>query len=154
MPYPKDSKAPYFSGRPGDPLDSFLREFEELANQSALTAQQKLETILRYIPPTLQDLWKILEGYSANDWPAFRRSLEKMYRNTSVQAKYSKPKLYEFIDYNSKTRMRGEEDVHQYYRDFHVFAQPLIESNRITMEERDSAFWYGFHEDDRDKLYF
>ena len=65
MPYPKDSKAPYFSGRPGDLLDSFLQEFEELANQSALTAQQKLETILRYIPPTLQDLWKIFEGYLA-----------------------------------------------------------------------------------------
>ena len=71
MPYPKDSKAPYFSGRPGDPLDSFLREFEELANQSALNPQQKLETILRYIPLTLQDLWKILDGYSANDWPVF-----------------------------------------------------------------------------------
>ena len=154
MPYAKDNKAPYFSARPGDILDDFLREYEELATTCTLTDQQKVETILRYIPPELRDLWKILEGYSTHDWAAFKRSLAKLYRSTSTQAKYSKQKLYDFVYYNSQTRMRSEEDVHQYYREFHIFCQPLIEATRITTEERDSAFWYGFHPEDRDKLSF
>ena len=72
MPYAKDNKAPYFSARPGDILDDFLREYEELATTCTLTDQQKVETILRYIPPELRDLWKILEGYSMHDWAAFK----------------------------------------------------------------------------------
>ena len=154
MPYAKDNKAPYFSARPGDSLDDFLRDFEELATTCGLSAQQKLETILRYIPPDLRDLWKILDGYSTHDWAEFRRALARLYRSTSTQAKYSKQKLYDFVHYSSQSRKRSEEDVHQYYREFHIFCQPLIEATRITTEERDSAFWYGFHPEDRDKLAF
>lgn len=79
MPYTKDNKAPYFSARPGDLLDDFLREYEDLATTHVLTPQQKVETILRYIPPELRDLWKILEGYSTHDWGLFRQSLAKLY---------------------------------------------------------------------------
>jgi hypothetical protein len=55
MPYAKDNKAPYFSGRPEDTLDDFLREYEELATTCTLTPQQKVETILRYVSPQLRD---------------------------------------------------------------------------------------------------
>ena len=154
MPYAKDNKAPHFSARPGDSLDDFIREYEELANTCTLNDQQKVETILRYIPHELRDLWKILEGYTTHDWTVFKRSLAKLYRNTSTMGKYTKQKLYDFVGYNSQSRMRGEEEVHQYYREFHIFCQPLIEAARITTEERDSAFWYGFHPEDRDKLSF
>lgn len=96
MPYAKDNKAPYFSARPGDSLDDFLRDFEELATTCGLSVQQKLETILRYIPPDLRDLWKILDGYSTHDWAEFRRALARLYRSTSMQAKYSKQKVIRF----------------------------------------------------------
>src|SRR6266702_4109757 len=48
--------------------------------------------------------------------------------------------------------MRDEEDVIQYYRQFLVFCQPLVDTCKITDDERDSAFWYGFHPDDREAL--
>ena len=53
MPYVKDNKAPHFSAHPGDSLDDFIREYEELANTCTLNDQQKVETILQYIPHEL-----------------------------------------------------------------------------------------------------
>ena len=153
MPSARDNKAPYFSGQVGDPLDEFLREYEELATTCTLNNQQKVETILRYIPSDLRDLWKILDGYATHDWTLFRQSLEKLYQGTSARSKYSKRKLHDFVNYNSRSRMRSEDDVLQYYRQFHIFCQPLRESNRITTEECDAAFWFGFHPADRDKLF-
>ncbi|KAH8977017.1 hypothetical protein EDB92DRAFT_1822827 [Lactarius akahatsu] len=152
MPSAHERKAPFFSGRVGDPLDEFLREYEELATTYALTPQQKVETVLRYIPHDLRDLWKILDGYTGHDWALFRQSLERIYEGTSAQSRHSKQKLYDFAHYNSRTRMRDEEDIIHYYRQFLVFCQPLIEDHRITTDERDYAFWYGFHPEDRDKL--
>ena len=84
MPSARDNKAPYFSGQVGDPLDEFLREYEELATTCTLNNQQKVETILRYIPSDLRDLWKILDGYATHDWTLFRQSLEKLYQSTSA----------------------------------------------------------------------
>ena len=63
-----------------------------------------------------------------HNWVAFKQSLAKLYRSTLTQAKYSKQKLYDFVYYNSQTRMQSEEDVHQYYQEFHIFCQPLIEA--------------------------
>ncbi len=152
MPPARSHRAPFFSGHVGDPLDDFLREFEELATSCALTDQQKIETVIRYIPNDLRDLWKILDGYTAHDWALFRQSLERTYEMTSAQSHYSKQKLYNFIHYNSCTRMRDEEDIMRYYHQFLVFCQPLIESHRITTDEHDGTFWYGFHPDDWEKL--
>ncbi|KAH9159204.1 hypothetical protein EDB89DRAFT_2237255 [Lactarius sanguifluus] len=152
MPSARERKAPFFSGRVGDPLDEFLQEYEELATTFALTPQQKVETVLRYIPQDLRDLWKILDGYATHDWALFRQSLERIYEGTTAQSRHSKQKLYDFAHYNSRTRMRDEEDVIHYYRQFLVFCQPLIEDHRITTDESDYAFWYGFHPEDRDKL--
>jgi hypothetical protein len=115
MPSACDNKALYFSAHVGDPLDNFLQEYEDLATSCALTPQQKVETILWYIPTNLRDLWKILDGYAGHDWNIFRVSLEQLYKSTLTQSKYSKQKLYDFVHYNSRTRMRSEEDVHEYY---------------------------------------
>jgi len=145
-------RAPFFSGHVRDPLDEFLQEYDKLATSYNLTAQQKVETVLHYILHDLWDLWKILEGYPANDWDLFHQSLQRIYKGTSVQSRYSKQKLYDFVHYNSQTCMCDEEDVIQYYQQFLVFCQPLIETRQITDDERNSMFWYGFHPDDQDKL--
>ena len=152
MPPTRSHHAPFFSGHVGDPLDDFLREFEELAISCTLMDQQKIETVICYILNDLRDLWKILEGYATHDWALFRQLLEQTYETTSAQSRYSKQKLHDFIHYNSWMCMCNEEDIMRYYRQFLVFCQPLIESRRITTDERDGAFWYGFHPDDREKL--
>ncbi|KAH8987703.1 hypothetical protein EDB86DRAFT_3082037 [Lactarius hatsudake] len=152
MPSTCECKAPFFSGRVGDPLDEFLWEYEELATTFALTPQQKVETVLRYIPHDLRDLWKILDSYATHDWALFQQSLERIYEGTLAQSRHSKQKLYDFAHYNSQTHMCNEEDIIHYYQQFLVFCQPLIEDHQITTDKRNYAFWYGFHPDDRDKL--
>ncbi len=111
MPPAHSHCAPFFSGHVGDPLDDFLHEFEELAISCALTDQQKIETIICYIPNDLRDLWKILDSYATHDWVLFRQLLEWTYETTSAQSRYSKQKLYDFIHYNSRMCMCDGEDI-------------------------------------------
>jgi hypothetical protein len=102
MPYVKDNKAPHFAGEVGEQLEDFLREYEELATTCTLTDRQKVKTILHYVPHKLQYLWKVLDGYSAHDWNAFRLSLEGLYQATSTQAKYSLWAFSNIIQFSCK----------------------------------------------------
>ena len=52
MPSARSSRAPHFSGDEDELLTEFLREYEDLADGFGLTEEQKLHTILRYIPRT------------------------------------------------------------------------------------------------------
>src|ERR1700733_244581 len=79
MPSRRSNCAPYFSGQVNDPIEDFLSEYEELANSCGLTDRQKVETIIRYMPLSLRDLWKSLDGYLAHDWTGFRSELEGIY---------------------------------------------------------------------------
>jgi hypothetical protein len=152
MPSARDTKAPKFSGEVDESLDEFLREYEDLATGCTLTDRQKVETILRYVPEDLRNLWKILGGFSTHDWNAFRGSLEHLYQGTAANALYTKQRLYDFVASSNTKRIGDIRDVHQYFRKFHIYSQHLVEDSRITTEERDTAFWYGFHPDDREKL--
>src|SRR6266571_4026223 len=44
------------------------------------------------------------------------------------------------------------DDVLQYYRQFLCLSVPLVHAGHLSEEERDAAFWYGFHPDDREVL--
>jgi hypothetical protein len=71
-------RAPYFSGQPNEPLAAFLQEFDVLATSHRLTDAQKVRTILEYIPPTVRDFWKTLDGFGAGDWQTFRTAIEAL----------------------------------------------------------------------------
>ena len=153
MPTPRSNRAPYFSGRVGDPIEDFLDEYSELADSCGLSEQQKVEAIVRYIPLALRDLWKSWESYQRHDWAALRATLEDIYDGTSSLSRHSGQKLMEFVKNSSKTCMSDEEDVLQYYRQFLVLSKPLIDSQRLTAGERDRAFWSGFHNRDHSEMY-
>ncbi len=65
MPPPHSYEAPYYSGQVGNPIEDFLREYEELTDGCNLTEQQKVEKITHYICPELRYLWKSHNGYQA-----------------------------------------------------------------------------------------
>ena len=153
MPTFRSNRAPYFSGRVGDPIEDFLSEYEELANSCGLTDQQKVEAVIRYIPFALRDLWKSLDGYQAQDWTDLKADLLGIYDGTSALSRHSEQKLLEFVRESSKSRMNDEGDVLQYYRHFLVLSKPLLDSHRLTTGERDKAFWRGFHSRDRAEMY-
>ena len=153
MPPPRSHRAPYFSGRVGDPIEDFLTEYEELANSCSLSDRQKVETVIRYIPLPLRDLWKSLDGYLARDWIDLKLTIEEIYDDTSALSRHSEQKLLDFVRQSSKSRMSNEEDVLQYYRHFLVLSKPLLDSHRLTSGERDRSFWRGFHSRDRAEMY-
>ncbi|KAH9170473.1 hypothetical protein EDB89DRAFT_2188133 [Lactarius sanguifluus] len=49
--------------------------------------------------------------------------------------------------------MDHEDNVLQYYRQFLCYSAPLLHTGHLSEEERDAAFWYGFHPDDREVLW-
>jgi hypothetical protein len=153
MPPRRSHHAPYFSGRVHDPIEDFLSEYEELAHSCDLTDRQKVETIIRYIPLHLRDLWKSLDGYSAHDWTDFRLALEEIYGSPSAPSRHTEQKLLDFMRYSSKSCMNDEEDVLSYYRQFLVLSKPLLDSQRLSTDKRNKVFWLGFHPCDRAEMY-
>ena len=133
------------TGHVSNPIEDFLREYEELADDCCLTSQQKVETIICYIPVALQDLWKLLEGYAARDWVDFKMMLEDTYDGPSACSRYSTQKLHDFVRHSAKMQMNEEEEVLQYYRQFLGLSNPLKRIGRLTDEECNKAFWLGFH---------
>ena len=153
MPPPRSNRAPYFSGQVGDPIEDFLDEYSELADSCGLAEQQKVEAIIRYIPYSHRVLWKSLDGYVARDWTEFRANLEEIYDGPSVPSRHSEQRLLDFVRESSKSRMNDEADVLQYYRDFLALSKPLLDSQRLSIYERDKAFWLGFHPHDHSEMY-
>ncbi|KAH9164719.1 hypothetical protein EDB89DRAFT_389163 [Lactarius sanguifluus] len=61
-------------------------------------------------------------------------------------------KLRSYVQDSARKRMYCEDDVLQYYRQFLCYSAPLVHSGHLSEEERDAAFWYGFHSEDREVL--
>lgn len=151
--YPRSLDAPYFSGRVSEPIEDFLSEYEELANSCDLTDCQKVEVNIRYIPLSLRDFWKSLDGYSARNLTDFRLALEGIYERPSAPSRHSEQKLQDSIRHSSKLRMSDEEDVLHYYRQSLVLSKPLLDSQRLSTHQRNKASWRGFHSRDRAEMY-
>lgn len=67
MPAAKSQCTPHFSGQDDEILTEFLREYEDLAVGNGLTEQQKVETILCYVPHSPCNLWVTLPAIGLQD---------------------------------------------------------------------------------------
>jgi hypothetical protein len=153
MPPPRSNRTPHFSGQVGNPLKDFFYEYKEFADSCGLTEHQKVETVIRYIPISLQDFWKSQNGYSTGDWADLKHDLLDIYDDTPAQSHHSKQKLVDFIRWSAKLHMHDEEDVQEYYQQFLVLSKPLLDAHHLTIGECNKAFWCGFHSKDRHKMY-
>ncbi|KAH9158549.1 hypothetical protein EDB89DRAFT_2085856 [Lactarius sanguifluus] len=151
MPSPRSKFAPYYSGH-ANTFEDFLEEFEGLASDCELTDPQRVDVLIRYVAPSLRDFWRSLSGYHSRDWPLFRQSLVNIFGNTTPRHQILRQKLHSYIQDSSRRRMFCEDDVLRYYRQFICFGLPLVHAGHLSGEERDAAFWYGFHPDDRQIL--
>ena len=151
MPSPRSKFAPYYL-RCTDTLEDFLEEFEALAYDCALTDPQRVEVIVRYVDPSMREFWRSLNGYRALDWPLFRQSLVDVFGSTTPRPQVVKQRLLNYAQDTSRKRMDRVDDVLQYYRQFLCLSAPLVHTGHLSEEERNSAFWYGFHPEDREVL--
>ncbi|KAH9032125.1 hypothetical protein EDB85DRAFT_2289843 [Lactarius pseudohatsudake] len=151
MPSPRSKFAPYYSGCT-DSFEDFLEEYEGLAYDCALTDPQRVDVIIRYVAPSLRDFWRSLSGYHSCDWPQLRQSLVNIFGNPTPRHQIMRQKLHSHVQDSSRRRMDCEDDVLQYYRQFLCYSAPLVHTGHLSEEERDAAFWYGFHPEDRQVL--
>jgi len=155
MPSPHSRWAPYFSGQTGDLIEGFLSEYEEFAHHCGLTDCQKVEAITCYVPYSLGNSWKSLDGYQARSWPDLRLGLQDIYRSTTVPDHHwlTGEGLADFIQHSLELRMSNEDDVHYYYQWFQALIKPLLDSQTVTTSLYNTLFWAGFHIRDRAKIY-
>ena len=151
MPGPRSHHAPFFSSDANVPITNFLREFTSLADACGLTDRQKVDAILRYVPPKTFNFWTTLPGYAAKDWTTFSTSLEEMYPDTEAYTCYTKKGLQELVDRSNQKRLCDENDVINYYRAFHEISNHLTAA-QLSAEERNEEFFMGFHPEDREIL--
>ena len=111
---PRLTKTPFFAGLSDEPIAEFLVDYSELADGHKLTNKQKVETILRYVPHSLRDLWQSLPGFASGNWTVFSAELEKLYPNLDVEMRYSRQGLTELVNLSARTRMCDEKDVLDY----------------------------------------
>jgi len=148
MPSAHSKLAPFFSGNIEDPIEEFLQEYEELADNHGLNNRQKVETVIQYVDPSQRDLWKSLEGFSNRHWNDLCCDLHDEYIDPTLQGRYSKQKLIDLTNNTALVQMEDEGDVIKYYRNFNVLSKPLLDAGRITTGEWNAAFLLGFHPDD------
>ncbi|KAI9436503.1 hypothetical protein BJY52DRAFT_1098741, partial [Lactarius psammicola] len=125
-------KAPRFSGQDDEILSEFLHEYEDLADGNGLSERQKVETVLRYVPRSLQNLWKTLPGYHNARWRQFRDQLEELYPDIKAQTQCTRQGLTEFVELLAENHICEEKDVLKYYRNFLTISTPLLHDNKIT----------------------
>ncbi|KAH9019770.1 hypothetical protein EDB85DRAFT_1816745, partial [Lactarius pseudohatsudake] len=132
MPAARLQRAPRFSGQDDEILEEFLREYEDLADGNGLSERQKVETILRYVPRSLQKLWSTLPGYVNVRWCHFRAQLEELYPDIAGRTRCTRQGLSQFVELSARSCIRDESDVLKYYRNFLTIAAPLLQDNKLT----------------------
>ncbi|KAH8977838.1 hypothetical protein EDB86DRAFT_2775052, partial [Lactarius hatsudake] len=132
MPAARSQRAPRFSGQDDEILGEFLREYEDLADGNGLSERQKVETILRYVPRSLRNLWSTLPGYVNVHWHHFRAQLEELYPDIAGRTRCTRQGLSQFVELSARNRIRDESDVLKYYRNFLTIASPLLRDNKLT----------------------
>lgn len=123
-------------------IEDFLSEYEELADEYGLTDRQKVKTIICYIPLSLRDFWKSLDGCLAHSWMDLRLTPEEIYESTSARSRHSKQKLLDLVRHSSKSCMNNE-DVLCYYRQILTLSKPLLNAQRlrVSTNPRNNLFW-------------
>ncbi|KAI9437893.1 hypothetical protein BJY52DRAFT_1217529 [Lactarius psammicola] len=132
MPSPQSEYAPYYSGY-ADTFEDFLDEFEGRAplDPRAVYVSHRISSARLARVPAIPS--RHLRPYH----PA----------SPSHEAEVAElcPRLI-------RRRMECVDDVLQYYRDFLCYSAPLVHAGYLTEEDRDAAFWCGFHPEDRKAL--
>lgn len=135
MPAGRSPRAPYFSGEIGESLSEFLREYEDLADGNGLAEKQKVETILRYVPCSVRNFWEDLPGYAPANWSRFRAEIKRFYPDAGTRTRYTRRALTEFLELSAESRIRDEDDVMKYYRNFLTIALPLYKKNKLPDDD-------------------
>jgi len=97
--------------------------------------EQRVQTIMRYVPVEIHDLWQLLDGYLEHNWAQFQEEICEIYEEGDLLSRYSKQKLADYTRQASHSQKKDKEDVGKYYQRFLILSKPLLQSQRLTEDE-------------------
>ncbi|KAH9164281.1 hypothetical protein EDB89DRAFT_2017763, partial [Lactarius sanguifluus] len=143
----------YYSGR-NDSFEEFIQEFEAYADARGLTDQQRTKAIVHYVAPSMHDSWKSLDpfDFECDEWSEYLQYLTDIFGRSTPRHEAMRQRVFDFVQHESRRHMHSEGDVIRYFRLFLATSKNLVLARHLTAEERDTAFFRGFHPDDCRKL--
>ncbi|TDL13233.1 hypothetical protein BD410DRAFT_735601, partial [Rickenella mellea] len=150
---PSRSDAPHFQGSALD-LVEFLDDYELLATQAQLSADEQCKRLYKYASPKEGALWKLLTERMSQDWTAYRAAIVALYPGATSARQYTNADLRKFVnDHHANTAIRTIDDLGDYHREFLRHAAPLISATRLSDIDRDELYYSGFPPHFQERLY-
>jgi transposase InsO family protein len=144
MPVEGAKEAPKtFTGDPEE-LEDFLERFDILATGASLTDAEKFKAIRQYIDLKHKRLFQTIDGWSTQNWANFVAALKAMFITSAQLRPFTITTLASLVRRFAQGQIRTEQDVLTYYRDFYTVAKWLEDASKITVEEKNRYFWFGF----------
>jgi len=143
FPPPRSRHAPKtFSGR-YDEVDSFLKEFENLAKTYGLSNDDRFDYVLRYVKRSVREIIEGLQEFADKDWTVFADTLRSLFDHAKLDKRFKEKDLTNFISKSRKGRIQSLYDFHKYQRKFTRIGGWLHQKKKINDQEYRKYFWKG-----------
>ncbi|KAG1821700.1 uncharacterized protein BJ212DRAFT_1297039 [Suillus subaureus] len=142
MPIRGTNKVPKFN-RTTENLVDFIDIYEGHANEAGLCGLDCIKGIIRYLPPSEQELWGGLPEVTLSNYEAFIKEVKVMYPGCEG------PKYYMLNDFqavmcnHASKLMPLAKELSDYLCMFRRIMQPLKNEDRIGKSECDCIFFQG-----------
>ncbi|TDL26454.1 hypothetical protein BD410DRAFT_715832, partial [Rickenella mellea] len=140
---PNRSDAPHFRGSPLE-LIEFLDEYEVIAGQARLSADDQCKRLYKYVNTNDADLWKALPERTAGIWLDYRLAIESLYPGANSTRRYTNAELRAFVAERHLLRINTVDDLGDYHREFVRRATHLTAANRLSVADKDDLYFAGF----------
>jgi hypothetical protein len=152
MPVKGSKEAPKtFTGDP-DELEDFLERFDVLAAGAQLTDPDKIKALRQYLDIKQRLLFETLDGWVTQNWNDLTDSLKAIFLTSSHSQRFTLTTLASTVKKWSQTPLRSEQEILTYYRNFIMVSKWLKAQNKLTDDEENRYFWFGFNPQTRREL--
>ena len=155
LPIPGNKGAPkIFRGQPED-LETFIGQFERLANSRGLSSEEKCTIIGEYCSRRVRETIKGLQSHKRGDWEALVKDILNIYDINAVTKRYAKTDLHTLCRRYYRETDRPLDSLKAwklYIQDFVRIGGSLLTNGRISQEDYAIYFWLGIPKHLRNKL--
>jgi hypothetical protein len=149
MPAAGTSRAPKTFEGSEEHIEEFLEQFENCAEDPQLPDRDKVTYIFRYLGRSQKDIFRTLDGYEEHDWELFKTAIKDAFEGAFKEKKYTRHSLIQYTRNNANSPVGTDAELRAYQRGFQAIVHYLLKHKIITEDDRDTYFWFGFHEDTR-----
>ncbi|KAJ7244845.1 hypothetical protein C8J57DRAFT_1038457, partial [Mycena rebaudengoi] len=142
MPARGDRNAPQFESQKPRELQRYFTDLEFHFMRAAVTdSTEKKQHATRFLSVDDQDIWESLPEFKpVKLYAEFKAAVLKLYPGNDTDRKYSLADLDALIGEYARVGILSKSDYSEFYRQFLVITQYLLDKNRLSVGERSRAF--------------